>query len=245
METAMTYVIPKEKHSETELHNFLIAHSEIKFVSLIGIYLSGNDTDEKIPVRIFLDDINKFLKGAIQTDGSSVVLPGIASLNNAKVDMIADVDVNWYIDYNYEHIDNETQKPVGTLRIPCFLIHENKAVDSRHVLKNSIEYFKTTLLDLFKNHPESLSSFGIKFDDIDDVIATSATELEFWVKTPNDIAQVEELSTSQVLHEQYWTRTLGAVRTALEETLLEMEDYGLEPEMGHKEVGGVKAKLTE
>ena len=245
METAMIYVIPKERHSETELHKLLTAHCEIKFISLIGIDLSGNDTDEKIPVRIFLDDIDKFLKGAIQTDGSSVVLPGIASLNNAKVDMIADVDVNWYIDYNYEHIDNETQKPVGTLRIPCFLIHENKAVDSRHVLKNSIEFFKTSLLELFKKHPESLTTFGIEFNDIDNIIATSATELEFWVKTPNDIAQVEELSTSQVLHEQYWTRTLGAVRTALEETLLEMEVYGLKPEMGHKEVGGVKAKLTE
>jgi glutamine synthetase len=244
MENGTIYVIPKEKHSETELYKFLTAHSEIKFVSLIGIDLSGNDTDEKIPVRIFLDDITKFLKGAIQTDGSSVVLPGIASLNNAKVDMLADIDVNWYIDYNYEHIDIETQKPVGTLRIPCFLIHENKAVDSRHILKSSIEFFKTSLLNLFKKHPESLDSFGITYNDIDDVIATSATELEFWVKTPNDVAQVEELSTSQVLKEQYWTRTLGAVRTALEETLLEMEAYGLKPEMGHKEVGGVKAKLT-
>ena len=55
--------------------------------------------------------------------------------------------------------------------------------------------------------------------------------------------KLEELSTSQVLHEQYWTRTKGKVRTALEETLLLMEDYGFEPEMGHKEVGGVRAKL--
>ena len=68
-------------------------------------------------------------------------------------------------------------------------------------------------------------------------------ELEFWVKTPNSDAELEELSTSQVLHEQYWTRTKGKVRTALEETLLLMESYGFEPEMGHKEVGGVRAKL--
>ena len=72
---------------------------------------------------------------------------------------------------------------------------------------------------------------------------TSATELEFWVKTPNDIAELEELTTSEVLHEHYWTRTKGSVRTALEETLLLMEAYGFEPEMGHKEVGGVRAKL--
>ena len=50
-------------------------HPEIKFVSLVGIDLSGNDTDEKIPIRLFLDDIDSFLNGvAIQTDGSSVVL---------------------------------------------------------------------------------------------------------------------------------------------------------------------------
>lgn len=241
----LLYVIPKEKHSEEDLKKILTCHPEIKFVSLIGIDLSGNDTDEKIPVKVFLEDINTFLKGAVQTDGSSVVLPGIASLNNAKVDMLADKDVNWFIEYNYEHLDLETNKPVGTLRIPCFLYHDNKAVDSRHILKHSIEYFKSTLLDLFEKYPESLSSFGIKFEDIEDVVATCATELEFWVKTPNDKAHVEELSTSQVLQEQYWTRTKGAVRTALEQSLLMMDAYGLEPEMGHKEVGGVKAKIDE
>ncbi len=241
----LIYTIPKEKHSEKELNMILTSHPEIKFVSLIGIDLSGNDTDEKIPMKVFLEDINTFLKGAVQTDGSSVVLPGIASLNNAKVDMLADTDVNWYVEYNREHIDSETGKPVGTLRIPCFLYHENMAVDSRHILKQSIEYFKSTLLDLFKKHPESLSPFGIQYDDIEDLVATCATELEFWVKTPNDKAEVEELSTSQVLKEQYWTRTKGAVRTSLEESLLAMDLYGLEPEMGHKEVGGVKAKIDE
>jgi glutamine synthetase len=241
----LIYTISKEKHSEKELNMILTSHPEIKFVSLIGIDLSGNDTDEKIPMKVFLEDINTFLKGAIQTDGSSVVLPGIASLNNAKVDMLADIDVNWYVEYNHEHIDCETEKPVGTLRIPCFLYHENMAVDSRHTLKQSIEYFKSTLLDLFQKYPASLSPFGIQYDDIEDLVATCATELEFWVKTPNDKAEVEELSTSQVLKEQYWTRTKGAVRTSLEESLLAMDLYGLEPEMGHKEVGGVKAKIDE
>lgn len=241
----LIYTIPKERHSEEDLKKILTSHPEIKFVSLVGIDLSGNDTDEKIPIKIFLKDISTFLKGAIQTDGSSVVLPGIASLNNAKVDMLADTDVNWFIEYNCEHIDPETNKPIGTLRIPCFLFHENKAVDSRHILKQSIEHFKEILLDLFKKYPESLSHFGINYNDIDEIVATCATELEFWVQTPNDEAHVEELSTSQVLHEQYWNRTKGAVRTALEQSLLLMEAYGLEPEMGHKEVGGVKAKLDE
>ncbi len=241
----LIYVIPKESHSEETLEKLLTEHPEIKFVSLVGVDLSGNSTDEKIPSKIFLDDINTFLKGAVQTDGSSVVLPGIASLNNAKVDMLADVDVNWFVDYNYENIDPKTGKPVGSLRIPCYLYHENKPVDSRSILKKSIDHFTKTLFELFKTHPDSLSPFNIKFDDIDDVIATCATELEFWVKTPNEKTEVEELSTSQVLQEQYWTRTKGAVRTALEQTLQVMEEYGLEPEMGHKEVGGVKARLDE
>jgi glutamine synthetase len=241
----LLYLIPTADHSEESITKILVSHPEIRFVSLVGIDLSGNDTDEKIPVEVFLDDILTFLEGAIQTDGSSVVLPGIATLNNAKLEMVADLNVNWYIDYNFENIHEETGRPVGTLRIPCFLLHEGKAVDSRHILKNSIDYFKTTLFDLLKKHPEVLEDYAISVNDIADVVATSATELEFWVNTPNDQAEVEELSTSQVLQEQYWTRTKGSVRTALEQSLDFMSRYGLEPEMGHKEVGGVKAKLNE
>lgn len=241
----LLYLIPPTMHSEESLRSILNSHTEIKFVSFVGIDLSGNDTDEKIPVPLFLDDMSTFLTGGVQTDGSSVFFPGIATLNNAKVDMIADLDTNWFVDYNYEHIDPETNNPVGTLRIPCFLYHENKPIDSRHILKSSIEHIKSSLMELLKSHPYVLSEFNTTFDDIEDIVITSATELEFWVKTPNDKAETEELSTSQVLHEQYWTRTKGSVRTALEQSLLFLEYYGLEPEMGHKEVGGVKAKLDD
>jgi glutamine synthetase len=241
----LVYIVSKEEHSEENLKKILANHPEIKFVSLVGIDLAGNDTDERIPVKLFFEDIYTFLNGAVQTDGSSVALPGIASLNNAKIDIVADLEVNWFVDYNYEFIDEETQKPVGTLRIPSFLFHEGIAVDSRCILKNSINYFKETLLDLFKKYPASLDAYGIKYEDIEDLVPTSATELEFWVKTPDEIAVVEELSTSQVLQEQYWTRTKGAVRTAMEQSLILMEQYDLEPEMGHKEVGGVKAKIDE
>jgi glutamine synthetase len=241
----LIYVIPKDKHSESDLKGILQNHSEIKFVSLVGIDLSGNDTDEKIPIKLFIEDISGFLKGAVQTDGSSVVLPGIATLNNAKLDMVPDVDCNWFIDYNYENIDSETNYPIGTLRIPCFLYHNNKAVDSRSILKNSIKYFKTKLLNLFKEFPSSLSSLNVTYDDIEDITLTSATELEFWVKTPNDKTHIEQLTTSQVLKEQYWKRTKGAVRTSLEQSLLLLDVYGFESEMGHKEVGGVKAQLDK
>ena len=241
----LIYTIPKEKHTKENIKAILKSHSEIKFVSFVGVDLSGNDTDEKIPVSLFLDDLESFINGvAVQTDGSSVVLPGIATLNNAKVDMIADLNAKWFVDYNYDFIDPETQKPIGTLRIPCFLYHDNKAVDSRNILSSSIETFKGNLWNIFDNHPEVLSDYNISKDDIEEIIVTSATELEFWVKTPNDVAEIELLSTSQELHEHYWTRTKGNVRTALEETLILMELYGFEPEMGHKEVGGVKAKLS-
>lgn len=245
MNKDLLFTIPKKYHNKESLISIFDDHPEIKFVSLVGVDLAGNDTDEKIPSKLFLKDIDSFLHGtAVQTDGSSVVLPGIATLNNAKVDMIADLDCKWFVDYNYDFIDPLTNRPVGTLRIPCFLIHEDKAVDSRHILKNSIDTFKSNIFSLLKKYPETLNDLNIKFDDIDDLLLTSATELEFWVKTPNDKALIEELSTSEVLQEQYWTRTKGNVRTALEQSLLYMDEYGFEPEMGHKEVGGVKAKLT-
>ena len=245
MNKNLLFTIPKKYHNKESLISIFEEHPEIKFVSLVGVDLAGNDTDEKIPSKLFLKDMESFLHGtAVQTDGSSVVLPGIATLNNAKVDMIADLDCNWFVDYNYDFIDPLTNRPVGTLRIPCFLVHEDKAVDSRHILKNAIDTFKSNILNLLKKYPETLNDLNIKFDDIDELLLTSATELEFWVKTPNDKALIEELSTSQVLQEQYWTRTKGNVRTALEQSLLYMDAYGFEPEMGHKEVGGVKAKLT-
>lgn len=242
----LVYIIPKNQHNKEALKKIISSHPEIAFVSLVGIDLAGNDTDEKIPIKVFLDDMDTFLTDAgAQTDGSSVVLPGIATLNNAKIDMVADLECNWFVDYNYENIDPISKSPTGTLRIPCFLYHEGKPVDSRHLLKRSINYFKEELLSLFKSYPHVLDPYNITLADIDDVVATSATELEFWVKTPNDKAEIEELSTSQMLHEQYWTRTKGSVRTALEQCLMLMDKYELEPEMGHKEVGGVKAKINE
>ena len=45
------------------------------------------------------------------------------------------------------------------------------------------------------------------------------------------------------MQEQYWQRTRGAVRTALEQCMLALEAYGLSPEMGHKEVGGMKGHM--
>lgn len=235
----------KANTSKEEIIKQLREHPEIKFVSLMGIDLAGNDTDEKIPVNIFLKDMDDFFAGsAVQTDGSSVVLPGIATLNNAKVDMPVDRSVNWFVDYNFEHYDNVTNRPVGTLRMPSFLIHEGKRVDSRAVLTDTLIHVKKELVDLFHHYPE-VSGLEVNGKDITDIVFTSATELEFWVKTPLEEAAIEELSASQVMQEQYWERTHGAVRCALEQSLLELDKYGLKVEMGHKEVGGLKAQIDE
>jgi len=241
----MLFTIPTKSHSIPEIKETLANHPEVKFVSLVGIDIGGQDTDEKIPVKLFMDDIEKFISQGVQTDGSSVVLPVIAELNNAKVDIIPDLDVNWYVDYNFMNRDTSTGLPVGTLRIPSSLVHnDTREVGSRVILKNAIRNAKAELKRLIKENPYVLEYLDLEnADDIEDIILTCATELEFWVKTPDDKADREQLSTAQILKEQYWKRTVGPVRTALEKSLILLDHYGFEMEMGHKEVGGIKAKL--
>ena len=240
----LLYVIKPEDQNEEALARLLGQHPEIKFVSLMGVDFAGNDTDEKIPMKIFLNDMEKFLEGsAAQTDGSSVVMPGIATLNNARVDMVVDKTVNWFVDYNYEHFDAESGRMVGTLRIPCYLLHNGSFVDSRSILRNTLSYVEQEIKALFKKHPVIPGLEHINGEDIEKIVFTSATELEFWVKTPREDASIEALSSSQIMQEQYWQRTRGNVRTALEQTIETLDFYGLEPEMGHKECGGVKGQM--
>lgn len=241
----MLFTIPADKHGHDELRKILQEHPEVQFVSLVGIDIGGHDTDEKIPMQLFLEDMEKLLANGVQTDGSSVVLPKIADLNNAKVDIIPDLSVNWYVDYNYNNIDFMTKLPVGTLRIPSILRHNDTAdVGSRVILRDAAANFKRDLIELIKANPYVCEYLQIESgDEIAEILLTCATELEFWVKTPDDEADREQLSTAQILKEQYWKRTIGPVRTALEKSLSILNRYGFEIEMGHKEVGGVKAKM--
>ena len=243
----MLFTIPGDKHDKESIIELLKGHPEVHFVSFAGVDIAGNDTDERIPVKLFIEDIDKMLTHGVQTDGSSVNLPKIAELNNAKVDMIPDFDVNWFVDYNFSNTDIFTGLPVGTLRIPSILIHnDSKAVGARAILRDSLNKFKADILEEIKKNPYVTEYIGgiDSADDIEEIVLTSATELEFWVRTPDDRADREELSTSQELKEQYWKRTYGPVRTALEKTIELLDCYGLDMEMGHKEVGGVKSKLT-
>ena len=245
MNKELLYCIPAGQYGKEGVLSLLAQHPEIRFVSLVGIDLAGNDTDEKIPIEIFMKDYEDFFTGkAVQTDGSSVVFMNIATLNDARVDMVADSTVNWYVDYNDDNVMEENGRPVGTLRIPCFLIHNGKFIDSRSILKNSCEYVARELKKMLLGATvKGMENFP--FSEIQDIVFTTGTELEFWVKTPSEKETVQHLSISQRLQEQYWQRMRGNVRTAMEQTIEELDARGLHVEMGHKEVGGIKSKIDD
>ena len=80
----MLFCIPKDKHSKEKIISILNEHDEIDFVSFVGIDMAGHDTDEKIPVKLFIHDMDELFENGVQTDGSSVALPKIADLNKIK-----------------------------------------------------------------------------------------------------------------------------------------------------------------
>lgn len=240
----LVYVVPEQSKERDELKEFILKHPYLRFVSLVGVDFLGNDTDERIPIEYFLKNLEDIFAGGVQTDGSSVNLPGIAELNDAKVDFIIDPDRKWFIDYNPDLLDRNGI-PVGTIRIPIFFRHHESFVCSRSVLRDTLEHLKNELRTLLAADTNFLAAHGISAADIADIYFTLGTELEFWVSSPAPQVSSRELKVTQSLKESYWKRTRGEIRTCLEESLLLLQRYGLEPEMGHKEVGGVKGKITE
>ena len=55
-QTDLLYTIKPEEHTPEKLRSILEEHNEVKFVSFMGIDFAGNDTDEKVPIKLFLDD---------------------------------------------------------------------------------------------------------------------------------------------------------------------------------------------
>ena len=243
----MLFTLTPDEHDEETVRSRLVAHPEVKFVSFTGKDMGNHSTDEKIPVAVFLDDMEKMLDNGVQTDGSSVALPTIADLSNARVDIVPDREATWFVEYNFGNRDYETGLPTGTLRIPSYLRHNGDTmVGSRIYLKESVDRFVAELYSELKEHPYVFEHIGgvDSIDEIDELLLTNATELEFWVKTPDDRANSDQLSIAQELKEQYWQRVTGPVGTAMEQTLEILDHYGFGIEMGHKEVGGVKAKMS-
>lgn len=112
-------------------------------------------------------------------DGSSVVLTGIATLNDARVDMKVDKTVNWFVDYNYEHFDAKRSHDRYS-RIPCYLIHNGNHVDSRSILNDTLAYVEKEIMDLFAKHPVIAGLEHVNPAEIEKLLFTSATGLEFW-----------------------------------------------------------------
>lgn len=244
MANELHYLEPKYQKND-EIIRILGQNSNIKFVSLSAVDLAGNHTDEKILIRALKDNYDEFMKKGIQTDGSSVYLPEIAEINDARVDLIPDSEVRWFIDYNKNNIDEKTGKAIGTLVIPAKLVHNGIEVCSRSILKNAVSNFESAMLQTINCSEKMLLDLGTdKNDPLKEVIVTVATELEFWVKSPDMMPSRNSLISSETLKEQYWKRTVGRVRTALENSLLLIDDYGMVAEMGHKEVGGISPKLN-
>lgn len=238
------FIVPEECKQSDGLKEFILRNPSIRFVSLAGVDFLGNDTDERIPIEFFLKNMEDIFSGGVQTDGSSVNLEGIASLNDGKVDFIIDFERRWTIDYNYEYY-LDAENPVATIRIPIYFRHNNEFYCSRSVLKKTIEHVQNEIMSLLKKDKVFLKKYKIKAADIADVYCTLGTELEFWVRTPASLVSSEELAVAQMLKESYWKRTKGDVRTGLEESLIMLQHYGLEPEMGHKEVGGIKGRIDK
>ena len=61
----LLYYIPAGQYGKEGVLSLLEQHPEIKFVSLVGIDLAGNDTDEKIPMAAFLMIMKHSLKAVL------------------------------------------------------------------------------------------------------------------------------------------------------------------------------------
>jgi len=157
----LLFTISKKNHSYREIINILTNHTEVQFVSFVAIDFSGNGTDEKIPVSTFIENIENLLTVGVQTDGSSVVLQNIATLDNAKVIILPDLEVDWCVDYNFRNLLEDEQTPVGTLRIPSFLVHNGKKVCSRSILQKAALKLKEDSMKFLKEHPTICEEMGI------------------------------------------------------------------------------------
>ena len=91
----MIYYIDAPRLTKEEIIERIKSQTNVLFVSLSTVDLGGNHTDERIPVREFLENYDEFMLRGIPTDGSSVDLPGMAHIDNAKVDIIPYKEVLW------------------------------------------------------------------------------------------------------------------------------------------------------
>ena len=54
----MLFNIPADAHEKSDLTRILKDHPEVQFVSFAGLDIAGNDTDERIPIKLFIEDMD-------------------------------------------------------------------------------------------------------------------------------------------------------------------------------------------
>ena len=57
----MLFNIPADAHEKSDLTRILKDHPEVQFVSFAGLDIAGNDTDERIPIKLFIEDMDDML----------------------------------------------------------------------------------------------------------------------------------------------------------------------------------------
>ncbi|KAG9392024.1 glutamine synthetase [Carpediemonas membranifera] len=188
---------------EASVRRTLLTNPAVRFVSFVGVDVIGNATDTLVPIDAFLSDLHDVFDGksTLQTDGSSVVLTGLADLDDAQVDMHVDTTVKWYVQYNLNK-SKLTDEIVGTLLVPCYLIHNGIFVGSRSRLRDSVAAANKQILPLLAQNPEY---FGVPAGSTvvsDSVTVTVGTELEVWVATPDLKANIPEMDITQKLQNE-------------------------------------------
>ncbi len=227
------------------LKEFLLFQSNIRYISFRAIDFGGDITSEVIPVERFFEN-PEIIEQGIQTDGSSIVLPLISSITDAKVQVVPDKSLKWVVDYN-EHTG------LGTLEIYSHLVHPevidkdgeitaiDKNVDSIHIAQQTEQYLQRELTPIIIEHYPFVRK-------VYNVSVYLGTELEGWVGIPSDSGRVNKeiklLQLTQGLHGNYWKKPEGILRSAMEESIEALERYGLFPEMCHKEVGGIEVRYA-
>ena len=153
--------------------------------------------------------------------------------------------MRWYVDYNHEQPDPATGLPVGTLRIPSFLKHRDRFIDSRAILSAPWSRRARRLAALLAKHPARGQGRGLRPRAGRTVRDRRGHRARVLGPHPGRERRRPRASRSP---RSCRSRTGSAPRAPCARPWRNrsslLERYGLAPEMGHKEVGGIKATVS-
>ena len=88
----MLFTLTPDEHDVETVRSRLVSHPEVKFVSFTGKDMGNHSTDEKIPVAVFLDDMEKMLEGSkniTYTQKNVKILCAMNDANKAQIKALA------------------------------------------------------------------------------------------------------------------------------------------------------------